>query len=154
MMIKVVNSLIRKHSMESALLRKIGKMDFRSQMERFYTAYSKYLVIRYDSFSIQHYSPGMADILNLSKRAAKEIIGLNVFKILSQHCIALPKEFRSKVQQSLKTGQHISASIKLSTPSSAQKDQEDRFFSHWTPTKDEHGQTKYVVMTLSSTLYD
>ena len=140
--------------MEPALLKKIGKMDFRTQMERFYTAYSKYLIIKYDSFAIEFYSPGIADMLDLNKLTARQMVGSNVFKVLSQHCAALPKEFRNRVQQSLKAGQHISASIKLFTPKSMQKNQEDKFFTHWTPTKEEQGQTKYVVMTISSTLYD
>lgn len=140
--------------MESALLKKIEKMDFRSQMERFYTAYSKYMVIKYDNFSIQHYSHGIVELLDISARTAHEFIGSNIFKFLAQHTAVLPREFKSKVQQALKNGICISASINLFTIRSLTRREDDKFFTHWTPLKDEKGQIRYAVLTLSSTLYD
>ena len=145
---------VRDTGMEPALLKQIEKMNFRSQMEQFYTAYSKYMVIKYDSFSIQHYSQGIVELLGISTRTSQDFVGNNIFKFLTQHTATLPREFKSKVQYSLKHGQAISASINLFTLRSLARRGEDKFFTHWTPTKDENGQVKYVVVTLSSTLYD
>lgn len=148
------NVEVRDAGMEPALLKQIEKMNFRSQMELFYTAYSKYLIIKYDSFNIQHYSQGVVDLLGISNKSGHEFVGNNVFKFLAQHTTALPREFKSKVQYALKHGQAISASINLFTLRSITKKRDDKFFTHWTPTKDENGQVRYVVVTLSSSLYE
>ncbi|KAL9127103.1 MAG: hypothetical protein Q9217_003953 [Psora testacea] len=148
------NVEVRDTGMEPALLKQIEKLNFRSQMEQFYTAYSKYIVIKYDSLSIQHYSHGIVELLGISNRTSHDFVGNNIFKFLTQHTATLPREFKSKVQYALKHGQAISASINLFTLRSLARRSDDKFFTHWTPTKDEHGRVKYVVVTLSSTLYD
>ena len=144
---------VREAGMEPGLLKQIEKMDFRNQMERFYTTYSKYLVVSYDSFSIKFYSGGIAEVFDVSPRSANELVGANVFKFLGQHTTALPREFKTKVQQALKNGLSISASISLFTPQSLARREDDKFFTHWTPVKDEKATCKYAVMTLSSALY-
>ena len=148
------NVEVREAGMEPGLLKQIEKMNFRSQMELFYTAYSKYVVIKYDSFNIQHYSQGVVDLLGISNQTDYEFVGTNVFKFLAQHTTALPREFKSKVQYAMKHRQAISASINLFTIRSITKKSDDKFFTHWTPTKDEHGQVRFIIVTLSSSLYD
>ena len=145
---------VREAGMEPGLLKQIEKMNFRSQMELFYTAYSKYLVVRSDTFNIQHYSQGVVDLLGMINLTSQDILGNNIFKFLAQHTTTLPREFKSKVQYALKNGLSISASISLFTRRSLARRADDKFFTHWTPTKDELGNVKYVVVTLSSTLYD
>ena len=162
--------------MEQGLLKQIEKMNFRTQMEVFYTAYSKvcffelldipispvsyfnilqYLVVKYDSFTISHYSLGIVDILGITNKSRNDFVGSNIFKFLSQHTTTLPREYKSKVKDALKHGQAISASINLFTLRSlARSKGDDKFFTHWTPCKDERGSIVYVVVTLSSTLYD
>ena len=145
---------VREAGMEGPLLKQIEKMDLRAQMERFYTTYSKYIVVKYDSFAIQHYSRGIVDILDITTRTNHEFVGTNVFKFIGQHTSALPREFKSKVQQALKNGLSISASINLFTIRSLSRREDDKFFTHWTPLKDENSHVRYAVMTLSSTLYE
>ncbi|KAL8839399.1 MAG: hypothetical protein Q9170_001738 [Blastenia crenularia] len=145
---------VREAGMEQGLLKQIEKMNFRNQMEAFYTAYSKYLVISYDSFTIQFYSLGIADTLGITNRTNQDFVGNNVFKFLAQHTAALPKEFKSKVKVALRQGQPITASVNLFTLRSLARNGDDKFYTHWTPCKDEKGAVKYAVVTLSSTLYD
>ncbi|CAF9930575.1 MAG: hypothetical protein ALECFALPRED_004642 [Alectoria fallacina] len=164
---------VRGDGMEQGLLKQIEKMNFRTQMEVFYTAYSKvrlfyllhipvpsinmsqYLVVKYDSFAISHYSLGIVDILGITNQSSHDFVGSNIFKFLAQHTTALPREYKSKVKDALKHGQAISASINLFTLRSlAHSKGDDKFFTHWTPCKDERGFVAYVVVTLSSTLYE
>lgn len=145
---------VREAGMEQGLLKQIEKMNFRNQMEAFYTAYSKYLVVSYDAFTIHFYSMGIADVLGITNRNNQDFVGSNVFKFLGQHTATLPREFKSKVKEAMKQGQAISASINLFTLRSLARHGDDKFYTHWTPCKDESGNTKYVVVTLSSTLYD
>ena len=145
---------VREAGMEPGLLKQIEKMNFRSQMEHFYTAYSKYLVVRFDTFNIQHYSQGVVDLLGMTDHTSHDIVGSNIFKFLAQHTTTLSREFKAKVQYAMKNGLSISASINLFTLRSLARRVDDKFFTHWTPTKDERGHVKYVIVTLSSTLYD
>ncbi|ETI22710.1 hypothetical protein G647_06786 [Cladophialophora carrionii CBS 160.54] len=57
----------RPPGMEDGLLNKIEKMNLRKQMDTFYTAYSKYLIINYTTFYISFHSPGVASMLFPSK---------------------------------------------------------------------------------------
>lgn len=115
----------------------------------------QYLVVKYDSFTISHYSLGIVDVLGITNKSNHDFVGSNIFKFLAQHTTALPREYKSKVKDALKHGQAISASINLFTLRSlARSKGDDKFFTHWTPCKDERGSIAYVVVTLSSTLYD
>ncbi|KAL8950695.1 MAG: hypothetical protein Q9222_003281 [Ikaeria aurantiellina] len=145
---------VREAGMEQGLLKQIGGMNFRNQMEAFYTAYSKYVVISYDTFNIKWYSLGLADVLGITNRQTQDFVGNNIFKFLAQHTATLPREFKSKVKDALKHGQAIAASIGLFTLKSLARQSDDKFFTHWTPCKDEKGVVKYVVVTLSSALYE
>ena len=115
---------------------------------------SQYLVVKYDTFAISHYSLGIVDVLGITNKNNHDFIGSNIFKFLAQHTTALPREYKSKVKDALKQGQAISASINLFTLRSlARSKGDDKFFTYWTPCKDERGLVAYVVVTLSSTLY-
>ncbi len=115
----------------------------------------KYLVVKYDTFAISHYSLGIVDVLGITNKSSHDFVGSNIFKFLAQHTTALPREYKSKVKDALKHGQAISASINLFTLRSlARSKGDDKFFTHWTPCKDERGFVAYVVVTLSSTLYE
>lgn len=115
---------------------------------------AQYLVVKYSDFTIQFYSLGVADVLGITNSADGEFVGNNVFKFLAQHTTSLPREYKSKVKDALKHGQAISASIQLFTLRSLARRGDDKFFTHWTPCKDENGATKYAVVTLSSTMYE
>lgn len=94
-------------------------------------------------------------MLGITVRNNQDFVGADIFKFLGQHTASLPREFKNKVKLALKNGQAISASINLYTLRSlARSRSDDRFFTHWTPTKDEHGAVKYIVLTMSSTMYD
>ena len=159
---------MREAGMEQGLLKQIEKMNFRTQMEAFYTAYSKvglhstdlsvtdikqYLVIKSSDFTIQFYSLGIVEVLGITNRTSQDFVGNNIFKFLGQYTTSLPREFKSKVKAALKGGQAISASISLFTLRSLARRGDDKFFTHWTPCKDENGVVKFVVVTLSSSLY-
>lgn len=94
-------------------------------------------------------------MLGITVRNNQDFVGADVFKFLGQHTATLSREFKNKVKAALKNGQAISASIDLFTLRSlARSRSDDKFFTHWTPTKDEHGAVKYVILTISSSMYD
>lgn len=115
----------------------------------------QYLVIKYDKFTIQHYSLGIVDMLGITNKSGHDFVGADIFKFLGQHTASLPREYKTKVKDALRRGQAISASINLFTLRSlARSKGDDKFFTHWTPCKDEKGAIAYVIVTLSSTLYE
>ena len=113
----------------------------------------QYLVVKYSDFTIQFYSQGIVEVLGITDKNSQDFVGNNVFKFLAQYTTSLPREFKSKVKESLKLGLAISASISLFTLQSLARRGDDKFFTHWTPCKDEHGVVKYIVVTLSSSIY-
>lgn len=110
-------------------------------------------MIKYSDFTIQFYSLGVVEVLGITNKNSKDFVGNNVFKFLAQYTTSLPREYKSKIKDALKAGQAISASISLFTLQSLARRGDDKFFTHWTPTKDENGAVKYVVVTLSSSMY-
>ena len=115
----------------------------------------QYMIVRYDKFTIQHYSMGIVDILGISTTNGQDFVGSDIFKFLGQHTASLPREYKSKVKEAIRHGQAISASINLFTLRSlARSKGDDKFFTHWTPVKDEMGAVAYIVVTLSSSLYE
>ena len=136
----VPKSEVQEPGMEQGLLKSIEKLNFRTQMEKFYTAYSKvrnsykssdqeigtsvlisspaiqYIVVKLGDMDIMHYSRGMADILDVSAAESDvHFFGVNIFKLLAQHAPSVPREFKSKVKDALKHGQAISAGLELFT---------------------------------------
>jgi len=95
------------------------------------------------------------DILGITNKNSQDFVGSDIFRFLGQHTASLPREYKSKVKDALRRGQAISASINLFTLRSLARSRgDDKFFTHWTPVKDEKGAIAYVVVTLSSTLYE
>ena len=157
-----VNSSGQEAGMEKDLLNKIEKMNFRSQMQAFYAAYSKvclepynvpylsdlwlqYLVLS-PSFVIDFFSPDVVDMLLIDPAVDTTFVGSDVFRVLGNYAPGLPKTFRERVRGSVQAGRAISADLQLSTRRSMMMRGNERFVSHWTPLKDEHQRLKYVVV--------
>ncbi len=161
--------------MEQGLLNRIENMNLKTQMKMFYTAYSKvncaalplpsrgfrssvtlqanasqYLVLSYDSFTIEYYSPDILEMLIINPKAGTPFVGSDIFRTLAQHAPFMTKEFKTRIKDSLKMGRAVSSEINLSTRRSAAMRGNEKFATHWTPLKDEHGAVKWVVLTLGS----
>ncbi|KAI9870819.1 MAG: hypothetical protein M1830_003770, partial [Pleopsidium flavum] len=141
---------VREAGMEQGLLNRIEHMNLKTQMKMFYTAYSKYLVLSYDTFTIEFYSPDILDMLIINPKSITPFVGSDIFKTLGQHAPFMSKEFKARIKDSLRMGRAISAEINLQTRRSAAMRGNEKFATHWTPLKDEHAAVKYVVLTLSS----
>ncbi|KIW66816.1 hypothetical protein PV04_06110 [Phialophora macrospora] len=63
----------RQPGMEDGLLNKIEKMNLRKQMDAFYSAYSKYLIINHTTFYISFHSPGITTMLYPTKPRAQPV---------------------------------------------------------------------------------
>lgn len=59
-----VGALAGAGGMEQDVLGRMEGQDLPTQIKEFYTAYSKYIVVRADSFVIHFYSQGVADVLH------------------------------------------------------------------------------------------
>lgn len=161
--------------MEQGLLNRIENMNLKTQMKMFYTAYSRvrlscstppvswlsilrglaanasqYLVLSYDSFTIEYYSPDILEMLIINPKAGTPFVGSDIFRTLAQHAPFMTKEFKTRIKDSLKMGRAVSSEINLSTRRSAAMRGNEKFATHWTPLKDEHGAVKWVVLTLGS----
>jgi hypothetical protein len=110
----------------------------------------QFLVLSFDTLAINFYSPGVIDMLCLNPREDLNFVGNNIFKVLIQHTPNMPRDFKSRVKNSLRGGRAVSADINLVTKKSAIHRSSERFATHWTPLKDEHAATGYVVVTLTS----
>ncbi|TKA61050.1 hypothetical protein B0A49_10953 [Cryomyces minteri] len=144
---KVVDN--REAGMEQELLNRMENMNFKNQVEMFYTAYSKYLVLSYDSLDIKFFSSGIVDMLYMDPKAITSFVGNNVFKVLSQHATNISKDLKNSVKSSLKVGRAISVDISLLTRRSLALKRSERFALHWTPLKDEHARVRWVVVALA-----
>jgi len=170
-----VTADVREAGMEQGLLNRIENMNLKTQMKMFYTAYSKvncaalplpsrgfrssvtlqanasqYLVLSYDSFTIEYYSPDILEMLIINPKAGTPFVGSDIFRTLAQHAPFMTKEFKTRIKDSLKMGRAVSSEINLSTRRSAAMRGNEKFATHWTPLKDEHGAVKWVVLTLGS----
>jgi len=121
--------------MEGELLHRVGKMNLKTQVEAFYSAYSKvrlqrplalsgdidnaqYLVMTWNPNShalmIKHYSPGVIDMLclNLPNGGIAPIYNKDIFKVLAEHSSSssssVAKTFRTTVRDALRTGIAVS----------------------------------------------
>ncbi len=184
--------------MENELLNRVGRMSFKTQVEAFYTAYSKviclclllsslnmntgheahrqqYLVLIHNpatlALQIQHYSPGVIDILclNLPNGAIAPIYNKDIFKVLSEHSSSssssssTARVFRETVRSALRVGKAVSVETGLLTGFEERKGGgwfgggekeglrrvEERYVTHWTPLKDEEGRVGWVVLTIA-----
>ncbi|KAL3427484.1 blue light receptor [Phlyctema vagabunda] len=160
--------------MEGELINRVGKMNIRTQIEAFYTAYSKYIVMTYTAsssgagMSISHYSPGVIDMLclNLPNGAVAPIFHKDIFKVLAEHSASssITKGFKQIVRAKLHIGNPVSVELGLLTGYEEVKRggtfsrghgdivfrrTEQKYVSHWTPLKDEGGAVKWVVLTIA-----
>ncbi|KUJ16946.1 uncharacterized protein LY89DRAFT_616615 [Mollisia scopiformis] len=159
--------------MEQELIKRVGKLSFRTQVEAFYTAYSKYVIMTWNpqtqGLSIQHYSPGIIDMLclNLPNGSIAPIYNKDIFKVLSEHTSSASsssaaKAFRYSVRESLKVGKAVSVETGLLTGFEERKGTgwfggkdegmrrvEERYVTHWTPLKDEEGRVRWVVLSIA-----
>jgi PAS domain S-box-containing protein len=121
--------------MEGELLHRVGKKNLKTQVEAFYTAYSKvrleppvassgdidnaqYLVMTWNpnthALMIKHYSPGVIDMLclNLPNGGIAPIYNKDIFKVLAEHSSSssssVAKTFRTTVRDALRTGVAVS----------------------------------------------
>ncbi|KAG0649428.1 Root phototropism 1 [Hyphodiscus hymeniophilus] len=164
--------------MEPELVNRLGKLSFKTQVEAFYTAYSKYLVLAYNRqtqyLTIQHYSPGVIDMLglNLPNGSIAPIFNKDIFRILVEHSppsTSVAKNFKTRVRDSISRGKAVSIELAMLTGYEERKERsglgrmlgdrgdsgrglvrvEEQYATHWTPLKDEEGRTGWVVLTIA-----
>ena len=105
----------------------------------------QYLVINFETWFISFFSKGLTDMLYAGKAYDISIVGLDVFKFLTQNSSSMSRDFKSRVKTALRAGQAISIELTLCTQ---RRLGFERMVSHWTPMKNEFGAVKYVVLTL------
>ncbi|KAA8574671.1 hypothetical protein EYC84_003921 [Monilinia fructicola] len=160
--------------MEGELIERIGKLQFKTQVEEFYTAYSKYFVLSYQSQSqnliVKYYSPGIIDLLglNLPNGAIASIVEKDIFKLLTEHSpSSVPRTFKNVVKEGMRAGTAVSVETGLLTGiEEVKKSQgifggatvdrergwkraEEKYVCHFTPCKDEEGRVKWVILTVA-----
>ena len=162
--------------MEPELLNRLGKLSFKTQVEAFYTAYSKYLVLSFNPqtqhLTIEYYSPGIIDMLclNLPNGSVAPIFHKEIFRILAEHSplsSSVAKTFKTMVRDAIKKGEAVSVETELLTGYEERKERtgfgrmlgergdgglvrvEERYVTHWTPLKDEEGRPRWVVLTIA-----
>jgi hypothetical protein len=89
----------------------------------------------------------MVGMLYPSKPSNGQIVGVDVFRFLTNHANLLSRDFKSRVRSALKVGQAISLDLVLCT---RRYHGFEKFVTHWTPMKDEKGHVTFVVLTLGS----
>lgn len=138
--------------MEQDVLGRMDGQNLDTQLEEFYTAYSKYLVVRADNFVIQYYSEGVLEVLNPANNSSL-IAGQDVFRFLKQNTVGKETDYRNRVRGAIKSGRPISIELRLQTRRSARYRGDEVFATHWTPLKDENAATQWVVITLASAIF-
>ncbi|TVY35580.1 Phototropin [Lachnellula occidentalis] len=159
---------------EPELVNKLSKMTFTTQVEAFYTAYSKYIFMEYQAptqtLSIRHYSPGIIDILclNLPNGSIAPIYNKDIFKVLSEHTSSsnsssVSKVLKYTVREALQKGNAVSVEtgiltgfteVKGGSWFSGEREKrlkrvEERYVTHWTPLKDAEGCVKFVILSIA-----
>ncbi|KAK7908843.1 hypothetical protein PG985_016146 [Apiospora marii] len=137
--------------MEDQVLGRMEGQDLRDQMKEFRTAYSKYLVVRADTFVIHFYSEGVSEMLHPGNTAGL-VTGQDVFRFFKANMVSKETDYRSRVRMATRNGNPISVEIRLQTRRSALYRGDERFVTHWTPLKDENSATEWVVITLAPTM--
>lgn len=166
--------------LEGRVLDRMGGRDLMAQMQEFYSAYSKYIVVQAD-FSIQFYSAEIVESLvptagggggGAAAAAAEQqglphgsagpersaaaltrppVVGQDIFRYFKQHQPGpIHADFKSGIRKAIKGGMPASAGIRLQTRRSAAYRGDENFMTHWTPLKNEHGAVHWVVVTLAS----
>ncbi|KAK1979886.1 hypothetical protein LZ30DRAFT_724870 [Colletotrichum cereale] len=146
------NSSVIDPGMESKLLHKLEGRDLDSQMKEFYTAYSKYLVVSYDSFVIRFYSEGVLEMLHPANNTVGLVAGQDVFRFLKQNMVNNQADFKTRVRTGMRAGAPVGAEVRLQTRRSAQFRGDEKFMTHWTPLKDEKSAVRWIVVTMAPTV--
>lgn len=137
--------------MEGQVLGRMEGQDLTDQMKEFRTAYSKYLVVRADTFVVHFYSEGINEMLHPGNTVGL-VAGQEVFRFFKANMVSKETDYRSRVRTAVRGGNPISVEIRLQTRRSALYRGDERFITHWTPLKDEHSATEWVVITLAPTM--
>ncbi|PBP17298.1 hypothetical protein BUE80_DR011775 [Diplocarpon rosae] len=158
--------------MEVELINRAGRLAFNDQIEAFYTAYSKYLVMTWNATTnmlvVQFYSPGIIDMLglNLPNGSVAHIYHKDIFKVLSEFSTSssssVNRGLKQTVRDALKAGEAVSVETGLLTGFKETKrrglfgDRDgglrrvaERYITHWTPLKDQDSNVKWVVLTIA-----
>ncbi|KAF6813814.1 Aureochrome1 [Colletotrichum sojae] len=135
--------------MESKLLHRMEGQGLNAQMKEFYTAYSKYLVVSYDSFVIRFYSEGVMEMLHPANNTVGLVAGQEVFRFLKQNMVNHQSDYKARVRNALRQGAPVSVEVRLQTRRSALFRGDERFQTHWTPLKDEKSAVRWVVVTMA-----
>ena len=121
---------------------------------------------------IQHYSPGIIDMLclNLPNGNVVPIFNKEIFKVLQDYASSpsnssRAKEFRNMVRDAVRVGRAVSFETGLLTGFAERrggggwfsrgedKDRmmrvEETYVTHWTPLKDENGRVTHVVLAIA-----
>ncbi|KAG9235145.1 hypothetical protein BJ875DRAFT_483491 [Amylocarpus encephaloides] len=159
--------------MEGELVNRLGKLNLRTQIEAFYTAYSKYIVMEFNplmqTLLISHYSPGVIDMLclHLPNGTVVPIYNRDIFKVLSEFSsssASRAKDFSNVVKDALREGRAVSVETNLLTGFVEKKTGggwfgggdkdivvrvDEKYVTHWTPLKDKEGRVSHVVLTIA-----
>lgn len=135
--------------MENRLLQDLDNIPSKEHKDAFYSAYSKYLIINAESMLISFFSEGMLKLLYPARQVVPvPVVGTDIFKFLAQHASnGLPRDYKSRVRSSVKAGRAISLEATLST---RRQMGFEKFATHWTPLKNDRGETGFIVLTLGS----
>ncbi len=132
----------------------------------------KYIVMTYNNTSqaliVHYYSPGVIDMLclNLPNGGVAHIYNKDIFKVLSEYSSSssssVAKAVKQTVRDALKVGHAVSVETVLLTGFEERKGTgwfggdkeglrrvEERYVTHWTPLKDQHGGVRWVVLTIA-----
>ena len=137
--------------MEKDVLGRMEGHDLPTQMKEFYTAYSKYMVLRADSFAVAFYSAGVTDVLHPNNTGGR-IVGQDIFRFLKQNMISQQSDYKARVRSAVRGGHPASVEIRLQTRRSARFRGDESFVAHWTPLKDERALVQWIVVTLVPTM--
>ncbi|KAK4993370.1 hypothetical protein LTR66_006049 [Elasticomyces elasticus] len=140
----------RAPGMENGLVNRMERMNLKTQMDTFYTTYSKFIIVNYSTFFITFHSSGIIELLypvDPRSQYQKHVVGTDIFKFLANHASgSLTRDFKSRVKAALKVGQPISLDVTLCTRRYMGF---EKFIVHWTPLKNDTGEVGWVVLTLS-----
>ncbi|KAK7992045.1 hypothetical protein PG988_000839 [Apiospora saccharicola] len=136
--------------MEEDVLGRMEGQDVATQIKEFYTAYSKYIVVRADSGS---------NGSGASRTSSHEstMVGSDVFKFLKScmigpSAVAAAGDYKNRVRGCVRAGHPVSIDLRLQTRRSAKFRGDEAFVVHWTPLKDERAVAHWVIVTLVPTI--
>lgn len=135
--------------MENGVLGRMEGQDLNSQMKEFYTAYSKYLVVRASNFVIEFYSEGIVEMLNPANMSGTMVAGTDVFRFFSVNMMVKQSEYKARVRNAIRAGMPVSTELRLQTRRSAIFRGDEKFVAHWTPLKDEKAAVQWVIITVA-----